>query len=479
MKILYLDLGMGAAGDMLTAALLDAMDENEKTEAIKELSALNIPDVHFDVEKSVKCGITGTHVSVKVHGVDEGAGLHEDAHDSFHEHGSFHEHEHEHGHDSFHEHEHEHGHEHGHDSFHEHEHEHSHDSFHEYEHDHGHGHDGFHEHKHGHEHSHDSFHGHDHGHEHHHSHASLEKINGVVDSLCVSDMIKSDVRAIYKIIATAEGHVHDKPITDIHFHEVGTMDAIADITAACILIRRIGADKIIASPIHVGSGQVKCAHGILPVPAPATAYILKGIPMYSTDLRGELCTPTGAAILKYFVDEFKSMPAMTSDSIGYGMGFKDFERANCVRAIIGHDTNTNNDSIIELRCNIDDMTGEELGYAFDKLLEAGARDVFTTPITMKKNRPGILLTVICSVSDRDMMVKNIFKHTTTIGIRENVCNRYILNRESETLNTPFGQVREKRVSGYGTTRSKLEYDDIAKIAKNTGMSIREVKDAIR
>ncbi len=467
MKILYLDLGMGAAGDMLTAALLDAMDENEKTEAIKELSALNIPDVHFDVEKSVKCGITGTHVSVKVHGVDEGAGLHEDGHDSFHEHGNFHEYEHqdghEHGHDGFHEHEHEHGHEHGHDSFHEHEHEQGHDSFHEHEH----------------EHSHDSFHGHDHGHEHHHSHASLEKINGVVDSLCVSDMIKSDVRAIYKIIATAEGHVHDKPITDIHFHEVGTMDAIADITAACILIRRIGADKIIASPIHVGSGQVKCAHGILPVPAPATAYILKGIPMYSTDLRGELCTPTGAAILKYFVDEFKSMPAITSDSIGYGMGFKDFERANCVRAIIGHDTNTNNDSIIELRCNIDDMTGEELGYAFDKLLEAGARDVFTTPITMKKNRPGILLTVICSVSDRDMMVKNIFKYTTTIGIRENVCNRYILSRESETLNTPFGQVREKRVSGYGTTRSKLEYDDIAKIAKNTGMSIREVKDAIR
>lgn len=489
MKILYLDLGMGAAGDMLTAALLDAMDEKEKEEAIKDLSALNIPDVRFDVEKSVKCGITGTHVSVKVHGADEGEGLHENHHGHHHEH----DHGHHHGRDDFNEHdyahqhgpddfyEHDNAHHHGHDNFneHDHEHQHEHDDFHEHDHAHQHERDDFHEHGHGHQNGHDDFHEHGHDHEHHHSHASLEKINSIVDSLNVSDSVKSDVRSIYKIIATAEGHVHNKPITDIHFHEVGTMDAIADITAACILIRRIGADKIIASPIHVGSGQVRCAHGILPVPAPATAFILKGIPMYSTDIKGELCTPTGAAILKYFVDEFKSMPAMTSDSIGYGMGFKDFERANCVRAIIGHDTNTNNDSIIELRCNIDDMTGEELGYAFDKLLEAGARDVFTTPITMKKNRPGILLTVICSVSDRDMMVKNIFKHTTTIGIRENVCSRYILNRESETLNTPFGQVREKRVSGYGTTRSKLEYDDIAKIAKNTGMSIREVKDAIR
>lgn len=575
MKILYLDLGMGAAGDMLTAALLDAMDEKEKKEAIRQLTALNIPDVSFDVEKSIKCGITGTHVSVKVHGIDEGEGLHEDHHEHghSHEHDAHHEHEHEHshehddlyehghthdhddiqghGHENEHSHEydnlheHEHGHSHEHDDHHEHDHSHTHDDIHEHEYEHTHDHDALHEHDHGHSHEHDDHHGHthehdalhehshdhdhthDHGHshEHHHSHASLEKINNIVDSLDIPDVIKSDVRSIYEIIARAEGHVHDKPITDIHFHEVGTMDAIADITAVCILIRRIGADKIIASPIHVGSGQVKCAHGILPVPAPATAFILKGIPMYSTHLRGELCTPTGAAILKYFVNEFKSMPAMTSENIGYGMGRKDFERANCVRAIIGHDINISersayntdpdtagsgsdtyksssdiympldsvnssdpsasfdqskvNDSIIELRCNIDDMTGEEIGYAFEKLLEAGARDVFTTPITMKKNRPGILLTVICSVSDKDMMVKNIFKHTTTIGIRETVCNRYILNRESKTLNTPFGQVREKNVSGYGIQRSKLEYDDIVKIARNTGMSIREIKDSIK
>ena len=501
MKILYLDLGMGAAGDMLTAALLDSMNEEDKTEAIKEISLLGIPDVTFDVEKSVKCGIMGTHVSVKVHGVDESEGLYE-----WHEHG-------------------ENGHEH-----------HIHDedgcfdnerSKNENEHSHhGHGEDGYEYHAHGNkvtEHNHlenreDGYgchvhdvneHGHDchehdadgHEHKHHHHHSNLQKINDIVDSLNVSDEIKTDVKAIYKILAEAEGHVHDRPVTEIHFHEVGTMDAVADITATCLLIRKIGADKILASPIHVGSGQVRCAHGILPVPAPATAYILKGIPMYSTELKGELCTPTGAAILKYFVDEFGPMPAMTSDGIGYGMGYKDFERANCVRAIVGTDIEARSDivlnhiksapgqesgqnqslttdSIIELRCNIDDMTGEEIGFAFEQLLSAGARDVFTTPITMKKNRPGVLLTVICSATDKDTMVRNIFKYTTTIGIRETICNRYILDRTSKTLNTPLGQVREKRVSGYGVERSKLEYDDIATIARNTGMSLMEVKDSI-
>ena len=510
MKILYLDLGMGAAGDMLTAALLDSMNEKDKAEAIKEISLLGIPDVTFDVEKSVKCGITGTHVSVKVNGIDEGEGLHEhrEHHDS-----------------EMDKQNHEYNHEHEHESSHEHKHDH------EIEHSHGHEHDL--EFKHSHEHVHEHDHNLDHGqshehdsHDHHHHHANLQKINNIVDSLKVSDQIKTDVKSIYNILAEAEGHVHDKPVTEIHFHEVGTMDAVADITASCILIRKIGADKIIASPIHVGSGQVKCAHGILPVPAPATAYILRGIPMYSTDLKGELCTPTGAAILKYFVNEYGPMPSMTSNSIGYGMGYKDFERANCVRVIVGakleimndsvqkmnfnselqissydsYNSSSNHlidfdkneelhsadipekndtDSIIELRCNIDDMTGEEMGFALEQLMEAGARDVFTTPITMKKNRPGILLTVICSTTDKDKMVREIFKNTTTIGIRETICNRYILERTEETLNTPLGQVREKRVTGYGVKRSKLEYDDLVSIARNTGKSLHEVKDLIK
>jgi len=251
MKILYLDLGMGAAGDMLTAALLDSMNEQDKAEAIKEISSLNIPDVTFDVSKSVKCGITGTHVSVKVHGIDEGEGLHEHEHhhdELEHEHHHHEDFDHDHQHD-YHEHDNEHhdelGHEHhNHDDFdHDHYHDHCHDNF---DHDHEHPHDQF---------EHDHEHHHDHDHEHHHSHASLDRINNIVDNLNVSDQIKADVKSVYKIIAEAESHVHDKPITDIHFHEVGTMDAVADITAVCILIRKIGADKIMASPIHVGSGQ--------------------------------------------------------------------------------------------------------------------------------------------------------------------------------------------------------------------------------
>ena len=202
MKILYLDLGMGAAGDMLTAALLDLMNENEKADAIKEISSLNIPDVSFDVEKSVKCGITGTHVSVKVNGMDEAEGLHEHTHEHHKHEGSEHEHTHDHD-----------------------------------------------------DHSHEHTHTHTHTHTHHH--ASLERINNIVDSLNTSDQIKSDVKAIYKIIAEAESYVHDKPITDIHFHEVGTIDAVADITAVCMLIRKLGADKILASPVHVGSGQAR------------------------------------------------------------------------------------------------------------------------------------------------------------------------------------------------------------------------------
>jgi hypothetical protein len=200
------------------------------------------------------------------------------------------------------------------------------------------------------------------------------------------------------------------------------------------------------------------------------------------------------------------MPAMTSDNIGYGMGYKDFERANCVRVIVGTaqnkamrsneetdkdsvlhsddktarhiSANDNTDTIIELRCNIDDMTGEEMGFALEQLLTAGARDVFTTPITMKKNRPGILLTVICSTTDKDKMVREIFKNTTTIGIRETICNRYILERTEETLNTPLGQVREKKVTGYGVERSKLEYDDLASIARNTGKSLQDIRNLV-
>ena len=252
------------------------------------------------------------------------------------------------------------------------------------------------------------------------------------------------------------------------------MDAIADITAVCYLLNKLQVDKICASAVHVGSGQVKCAHGILPVPAPATAYILRGVPTYGGEIRGELCTPTGAALLKHFVSEFGKMPVMATTAIGYGMGKKDFPAANCIRAMLGT-AEVPGDSVAELSCNLDDMTPEEIGFAMDRLLEAGALDVFTTPIGMKKNRPGIMLTVLCKPELKDKLVQQLFRHTTTLGIRENMMNRYTLDRKIETIETPYGPVRKKISSGYGVERSKLEFDDLSKIAREQDISLLTLK----
>ena len=444
MKTLYFECGMGAAGDMLTAALLEIVPDKDK--CVRELNEIGIPGVKFEVSPSVKCGITGTHVSVKIDGIEEADLLYDVEHHHDHDHG--HEHGHHHGHDHEHDHEHEHGHHHGHD------------------HDHDHGHDHDHDHEHGHHHDHD----HHHGHTHHH--ASMADIEAIVNGLNIETTVKDDVLAVYRLIAEAESHAHGMPVTEIHFHEVGSMDAIADITAVCYLVRLIAPDRIAVSPIHVGSGHVHCAHGILPVPAPATAYILRGVPIYGGRIRGELCTPTGAALLKHFANEFGDMPVMTVKAIGYGMGTKDFEEANCVRVMLG-ETGRGTDEIVEFDCNIDDMTGEELGYAFEKLFTAGARDVFSTPITMKKNRPGILLSVLCSPSEKDSLIRAIFKYTTTIGIREKLLKRYVLDRSEDIELAEGVYVRRKEVSGYGISRSKYEFDDLRKIADAKGISLRE------
>ena len=422
---------MGAAGDMLTAALLEIVPDKDK--CVRELNAIGIPGVMFEAVPAVKCGITGTHVSVKIDGVEE-ADLHSDA-------------------------------------------EHDHDHYHDHDHDHHHGHDHDHGHHHYHGHDHDHHHGHDHDHAHGHHHSSVTDIEAVVNGLNIEDVVKEDVLAVYRLIAEAESHAHGMPVTEIHFHEVGTMDAIADITAVCYLLREIAPDRIAVSPIHVGSGHVHCAHGILPVPAPATAYILRGVPIYGGRIRGELCTPTGAALLRHFANEFGDMPVMTVSAIGYGMGSKDFEEANCVRAMLG-ETGRGTDEIVELDCNIDDMTGEELGYAFEKLFAAGARDVFSTPITMKKNRPGILLSVLSEPSQKDSIIRVIFKYTTTIGIREKLLRRYVLDRSEDIVSAEGIYVRRKEVSGYGVSRSKYEFDDLRKIADAQGISLRDARTLV-
>ncbi|MDY3972479.1 MAG: nickel pincer cofactor biosynthesis protein LarC [Clostridia bacterium] len=338
----------------------------------------------------------------------------------------------------------------------------------ENEHMHEHGH--HHEHEHHHEHG----HSHEHHHEHEHHHTGMSEIEHIIGHLDIPERVKNDAIGIYKLIAEAESHAHSCEISEIHFHEVGTMDAVADVVGTCLLINELNVDRIIASPINVGSGQVRCAHGILPVPAPATAHILGGVPIYSNDIQGELCTPTGAAILKYFSQEFSTMPVMKISKIGYGMGSKDFEAANCVRVMLG-ETQDKSDTVSELCCNLDDMTGEAIGFAIDRLFDAGALDVFTTPIGMKKNRPGILLTCICRENQRDEMLGLIFKHTSTIGVREYITNRYTLDRTIETTHTQFGDVRVKRSTGWGVSKIKAEYDDMEKIARENNISISDIE----
>ena len=381
---------MGAAGDMLTAALLELCD---KQKFLEKINAIGIPKVTEEANSGSKCGICGTQMSVRVDGIAE------ESHD---------------------------------------------------------------------------VHEHTHHHHAHHAHTSMQDIENLIHGFTVSEKVKSDAIAIYKLLAEAESHAHGKPVAEIHFHEVGTLDAVTDIVGVCMLIEEVAPEKIIASPIHVGSSHVHCAHGILPVPAPATAYLLQNIPMYGGTVEGELCTPTGAALLKYFVSEFGNMPVIKTDSIGYGFGKKEFSRLSCVRAFLG-DTEDQTEQIIELKCNLDDMTGERIGLALERLFEAGALDVFTTPIGMKKNRPAILLTCLCRPQQRDTMLHEIFKHTTTIGVRETLCNRYVLDRTETVQHTQYGDVRVKQIRGYGVERSKPEPDDLARLTQKHGVAIDKIK----
>lgn len=436
-KILYFDCAMGAAGDMLSAALLELMPDREKT--VAALNEIGIEGVTFVAEESVKCGITGTHLQVLVRGEEEESHdvcMQESAHQREQIQSCGHTHDYEPSHD------HEPSHVHDDTQFH-------------------------------------IDHAHNHHHDHHHSHhhATLAQIEHIVSHLRLSGQTKEHVLAVYRLIAQAEGKAHGKPVSEIHFHEVGTMDAVADITAFCYLMEQLAPDKVVVSPIHVGSGHVHCAHGILPVPAPATAYILQEVPIYGGRIQGELCTPTGAALLKHFATAFGNMPVMQTKAIGYGMGKKDFEAANCVRVFYGESAQERN-SVAQLECNLDDMTAEQTGFAMEVLLEAGALDVYTVPVGMKKNRPATMLCVLCKEEEAEKMAVLLLQHTTTLGVRKSSKERFVLERRIQEVGTPYGTIRKKIADGYGIHREKYEYEDLSRIAREKKMSLTQLLEQL-
>lgn len=312
---------------------------------------------------------------------------------------------------------------------------------------------------------------------HHHEHTSISEILSFIDSVPLEVKVREDAKKVYSLIAEAESRVHGHPIENVHFHEVGSLDALADVLSVCALMHELAPERILASEVNVGSGTVRCAHGILPVPAPATELILRGVPIYSGQIKSELCTPTGAALLKFFVLEFGAMPTMQIENAGCGTGKKDFECANVVRAFIG-ETTDEGDRIIELACNLDDMTPEELSFAMEELFTLGALDVYFTSIGMKKSRPGVKLTCMCRERQRKQMLECIFKHTTTLGVREYVCKRYELGRSEKTVRTQDGEVRVKTSSGYGAVREKAEYEDLAALARKSGKTIAQIRSEV-
>ena len=415
MRILYLDCGMGAAGDMLAGALVSLLSKEEQESFIKMINNIGVDGVKVSLSDDAKCGITGKHFKVEIDGVEE------HSHD-VHEHEHHHEHEQEHGH----------------------------------HHEHGDGHND----------------NDNHGHHHHGTDPFPKELETVAEELDCPN----DIQKVYELLAEAEAKVHGKDVSEIHFHEVGMKDALIDIASVVYLMNKLKVDKVVVSPVNVGFGKVKCAHGILPVPAPATAELVKGIPTYAGRFEGELLTPTGAALLKYYADEFSYQPLMNVIKCGYGTGNKNFESANVVKAVLGEVTDELiSENVIELNCNVDDMSAEDMAYATKALIENGAKDAFVTPVIMKKGRSGMLLTVLCSAIDKERFVSLIFKHTSTIGIRVKETERIILNRHEETVHTKLGDVRVKYSEGYGVKREKPEFEDLRKLAEENNISVAEAR----
>jgi uncharacterized protein (TIGR00299 family) protein len=460
MKILYFDCFSGISGDMTIGALLDLGIDRKRF--LDELAKLNLEGYRIEIVSKTVNGISGTDINVVLTDPEEG-----------HEHG--HDHEHEHGQD--------------------------HDLGHTHDHDHVHTHD------HTHPHSHDDAHSHDHVHK--NGERGLPEIEEIIERSSLSSNIKAFSKKVFREIAAAEAKVHGKPINEVHFHEVGAIDSIVDIAGTAICLELLGVERVYSSVLHDGSGFIECRHGIIPVPVPAVVEMLagSGIPLVSEDVGTELVTPTGMGIIKCLASSFGVMPQMKIEKTGYGHGKRNTGRLNALRVILGETLEgpekdrlsgreyelsekagnepgragnlPPKDEIIVLETNIDDTTSEILGYTMTRLLEAGALDVFFTPIFMKKNRPAYMLTVIAKPGTEDLLAEIVLAETSTLGIRSRRMERYCMQRETLPVETGFGTARVKTASFGQVRKASPEFEDCRRIAQETGMPLAKVYELVK
>ena len=454
MKALYVEPFAGISGNMLLGALLDAgVPFTYLQEEFAKLHLGNYELVYKSVNKS---GIQAQYFNVVLPD------------------------EHEHHHDHNHEHGHEHGHHHGHE--HDHAWMHAHGIAHSHDHEHVHEEHCSHVHHHKHEHSHDY-----HTHQHHHEHRNLHDIEEILDSSELSQEVIAKAKEVFLAIAKAEAKVHGSSVEEIHFHEVGAIDTIIDVVGNILSLQYLGIEKIFTAPVNTGFGFVECAHGQMPVPAPATAELLQGMPQYRGTVDKEMTTPTGAALLRVLAVPVQEVPAgFTVVKIGYGAGTRDVSIPNVLRVNVGtYEENvlpggkdTGFETLIMLECNIDDMNPEILPYVLDRLLEAGARDAWLQPVIMKKGRPAQTLKVLCQEPVLQKLQQIMFMETTTLGIRRYPVTRIALERRWRDADTPWGRVRVKEGLLDGQVINSVpEFEDCKRVAQESGQPLKAVEAA--
>ena len=506
-QALYFECATGISGDMTVAALLDLGADEAALR--RTLDSLRLDGVEVKISRVKKAGLDVCDFDVI---------LPEENHDHDMQYLYGHEHPHEHEHEHHHEHEHEHHHDH------EHEHEHHHDHEHEYHHDHDHEH--HHDHPHDHEHE---RHDHEHGHDHHHAHRGLPEILSILQQADMTPGARTIAEKTFRILADAEAKAHGVALEDVHFHEVGAADSIVDVAAAAVCLDSLGVAECVFPALCEGSGSVRCQHGVLPVPVPAVANIVqaRGLPLTITPQRGELVTPTGAAIAAAVCTATRLPERFRIVKTGMGAGKREYERPSILRVMLietddGAETSEadasaetlkadasaetlkadasaetseadasaetseadasaapESDTLTLLETNVDDCTGEALGYVMEAALQAGARDVFYTPIYMKKNRPAYLLSVLCTEADRAALERLIFTNTTTIGIRRSTVRRTILTRRSGKVKTSLGEIDVKVYHAPDGNRVTPEYESVAAICRSSGKSWQTVMKVLR